>query len=133
MNELIVTIKQNALHQLISWHFFDVPKEILKGWKNYLKYNLEYFSVPLLLKTYLSPWRGYKWSYGRGFDIKVWAEAAFSNLISRGLGAFMRTFLILFGIITEIIILFLGLITILFWLFLPMIFAIGIFYGFKFL
>jgi len=131
--EITLAIKQNILFQWISWHFFDVPKEILKGWKNYLKYNLEYFSVPLLLKTYFSYWRGYKWSYGRGFDIVVWAEAIFSNLISRFLGAFLRTFLIIIGIITEIVVFFLGLIFFLSWLFLPIIFIIGIFYGFRFL
>jgi hypothetical protein len=124
---------QNILLKLIFWHFFDMPKEILRGWKNFLKFNLEYFSVPLLLKTYFSHWHGYSWSYGRGFDLGRWTEAFFSNLISRSLGAFLRTFLIIFGLIAETILFFLGLIFLLIWLFLPFIFLIGIFYGIKFL
>jgi hypothetical protein len=62
-----------------------------------------------------------------------WAEALVSNLISRGLGAFLRSWLIIFGAITEIIIFFLGLFVFLGWFFLPIIFLIGILYGFKFL
>jgi hypothetical protein len=125
--------KQNIFSQLIFWQFFEVPKNILRAWKNFLKFNLEFFSIPLLLKTYFSHWHGYKWSYGRGFDLARWAEALISNLISRILGAFLRSWLIIFGIITEIIIFFLGLIVFLGWFFLPIIFLIAIFYGFKFL
>jgi len=133
MDELIAVIKQNVLLQLISWQFLEVPKEILKAWKNFLKFNLEYFSIPLLLKTYLSYWRGYKWSYGRGFDLGVWVEAAVSNAISKILGAFLRTFPLIIGIITEVVIFFLGLIFFFSWFFLPIIFIVGIFYGLKFL
>ena len=128
-----IAFSQNIFFKWVCWQFFDMPREILRIWKNFLKFNLEYFSVPLLIKTYFSYWRGYKWSYGRGFDLARWAEAFFSNLISRSLGAFLRTFLILFGTIAEIILFFLGLIFLLIWIFLPFILMAGIFYGIKLL
>ena len=44
-------MSQNILIQYFVWHFFDASKGILAGWKNCLKFNLNYWSVPLLTKT----------------------------------------------------------------------------------
>lgn len=128
-----ISIQKNILSQYLTWYFFDVPKEILKGWKNFLVFNLNYFSFFLLLKTFFSHWRQYKWSYGRGFDISRYAEAFFSNLISRILGAVMRSFLILTGIITEIFIFLIGGILFLGWIFLPVFIVFGLYFSFKFI
>ena len=125
--------KQSFLCQWFAWHFSDVAKEILKGWGNFLKFNLNYFSIPLLFKTLFSYWRRYRWSYGRGFNIARYLEAFFSNLISRILGAIIRSFLIIIGLIVEIFLFLTGLIIFLAWLLLPFLLIGGIFYGFKLL
>ncbi|KPJ57079.1 hypothetical protein AMJ49_02840 [Parcubacteria bacterium DG_74_2] len=124
---------QNILFKWIFWHFYDVPKEILKAWKNFLKFNLNYFSVPLLSRTFFYYWRGYRWSYGRGFDLGRYAETFVSNMISRILGAFLRSILIVIGIVTEIFFFFLGLILFFSWFFLPIVLLVSFFYGFRFL
>jgi len=124
-------IRQNIVVQWFSWHFFDVPKSILNAWKNFLLFNLNYFSVVFLLKTFFSPWRRYKWSYGRGFNIKIYIEAFFSNMLSRLLGAFVRSFLIAFGLITEILIICLGIVVFLGWLVLPVLLFLGIAFGIR--
>jgi len=129
----MLLINQNILIQYFLWYFFDVPKEILKGWKNFLVFNFNYFSIPLLLKTFFSHWRQYKWGYGRGFDFGRYLEAFFSNLISRILGAIMRIFLIFFGILTEIIIGVVGLVLFLSWLLLPVLMIAGVYFAFKIL
>jgi hypothetical protein len=131
--EIEVSQKKNILQQALEFHFFDMPREILKGWKNFLKFNLNYFSIPLLLKTFFYYWRGYKWSYGRGFDLTRYLEAFTSNMVFRILGAFLRTWLIIFGIITEISLFFIGLLSFLIWIFLPIILISGFFYGLKLL
>ena len=126
-----IYLQQNILIQYLIWYFFDVPKEVLRGWKNFLLFNLNYFSLPLLFKTLFSHWRQYKWGYGRGFDAWRYFETFFSNLISRVLGAIMRTFLILIGILTEILIFISGLILFLGWLLLPVFLIGGLIFGFK--
>ncbi len=98
-----------------------------------MKFNLNYFSVPLLLKTFFSHWRKYKWSYGRGFDVGRYFEAFFSNLISRVLGAIIRSIMIFLGLITEIFVLLLGLIVFVGWLILPALLIFGIYHGFRIL
>ncbi len=122
---------QNIFFQWIFWQFFEVPKNILKAWRNFLKFNLNYFSIPLLLKTFFSPWRRYKVSYGKGFDIGRYFEALFSNLIFRFLGAIMRSFLIIIGLLAEIFIIIGGIIIFFGWLVLPALLILGLIFGFK--
>jgi len=126
-----VTQKQNIFLQYVEWYFFEMPTNILKAWKNFLRFNLDYFSIPLLLKTFFSHWRRYSWSYPRGFDIGKYLETFFSNLISRVLGAIMRTFLILFGVLVEIFLIFGGLFLLFGWIFLPVFLISGTIFGFK--
>ncbi len=124
-----VAKRQNIIVQWVSWQFFDVPKEILKAWKNFLKFNLNYFSVPLLLKTLFSPWRRIKAYHGKGFDIGRYLGAFFSNLIFRILGAIVRSFVIVIGLLVEVFIIFAG-ITIFFgWLILPVLLITGFIFG----
>ena len=111
---------QNIFIQYLVWHFYGEPKEILRGWKNFLYFGLDFFSIPLLIKTFLSPWRGYRESYGRGFDIKRIFEAfVFNVLIARLIGAAIRIITIVFGIAFELFISLTGLIVLLIWLLLP--------------
>jgi len=124
---------QNILFQYLTWHYVDQVRGILLAWKNFLRFNLNYFSISLLLKTLFSHWRKYQWSYGRGFDIKRYAEVFFSNLISRVIGAIIRFFLILIGVAAEIFIVLAGIIVFLGWLLLPVLLLAGLWFGFKLL
>jgi hypothetical protein len=126
-------IFQNIFIQYLEWQFFDVPIEILKGWRNFLKFNLHYFSIIPLLKTLFSPWKRYTWSRERGFSFSDFLEVLFSNLITRIIGAIMRSFLIITGLLAEIIIIFIGIFVFLGWLILPIILIFSIYYGFRML
>lgn len=126
-------MNQNIFFQYLSWHFLEVPRDILGGWKNFLKFGLNYFSIPLLIKTLFSPWRRYQWAYPKGLQIGKWFEAFFSNLISRLLGAVMRIFLIFFGLLVEVFIIFSGAIIFFGWLVLPILLIFGLSHGFRIL
>lgn len=117
----------------LQWHFSDQPKLILRGWGNCLKFNLNYWSLPLLLRTLFSHWHRYKYSYGRSVDFKRYFEALTFNIISRVLGAIIRACLIIIGLFTEIVVFFIGILVFLLWIFLPVLIIAGIFYGFKLL
>jgi len=126
-----MNIKENIVIQYLAWYFFDVPKNIIKAWRNFLLFNLDYFSVPLLLKTLFSPWRRYEMPYGKGFDIGRFFEAFFSNLLFRIMGAMIRIGLIIIGIFMEILLLIGGAIVFLGWLTSPVILIYGLILGFK--
>lgn len=123
----------NIFSQFLVWHFYDVPKEILKGWKNYLIFNLNYFSVPILLKTYFSYWRKYHSSYGRTFELWINFEALIFNLMSRIIGAILRTFFILAGLLAELLILAIGPVILIVWLVSPVLLLIILLSGLKLL
>ena len=126
-------LSRNIVVQYFSWYFFDQPLAILKGWKNLLLFNLNFFSIPVLLKSFFSPWRKYQVSYGRGFDAPRYLEAFLSNLIFRFLGMILRIILIFLGLFLEVLIFFLGAILFLLWLISPFLLIFGLMLGFKFL
>jgi len=125
--------KRNIILQWFEWYLIDKPFSILRAWKNLLLFNLNYFSIPLLLKTFFVPWRKYKWPYCRGFDLKIYFEAFISNAIMRILGAMLRFFLIVLGIILEIFIILIGISALIIWFLLPFILVSFFMLGFRFL
>ncbi len=115
--------------QSLAWYFFDMPKGILKGWRNFLAFNLNYFSVPVLLETFFSPWHSYRYSYGKAFSPARYFEAFVFNTFSRVIGMILRIILISLGLLIEIPIFFIGLIVFLGWFILPFLLIIGFFLG----
>jgi len=128
-----ISRRGNIFFQYLDWQFLEMPGNFIAGWRNFLKFNLNYFSIPLLIKSFFSPWRRYSMHYGRGFDIKNFFETLFSNLIFRILGAIMRSFLIIIGLLVEVFIIFVGAVLFAGWILLPAISILGLFFGFKIL
>lgn len=126
-------MSQNIIIQYLAWQFFDTPKGIFCAWRNCLKFNLNYWSVPLLLRTWFSPWRRYRSSYGRGFSFTKYFEVFTFNMTSRIIGAVMRTVLIALGLLMEVVVLAAGAGVFLLWLILPFILILCFIYGFKIL
>jgi len=123
----------NIFFEALIWQFFDVPKAILIGWKNFLLFNLNYFSVPLLLRTYFSHWHRYSYSYEKVFEFWKNIEVFVFNMMSRIIGAILRTFFIIIGATVEVAIVIIGLIILLIWLVLPFILISGLLFGIKLL
>ena len=117
------------LLRYFKWHYLEASKEILKGWGNILWFEFNYFSVFVLLQTFFSPWKKITWDYGRGFDISRYLFIFSSNLVSRVLGAFVRSLLIATGVVGQLALLFLGSIFFLFWLVLPAFIVATFLYG----
>lgn len=122
---------QNIIFEYFSWHFIEMPVNILKAWWNFILFSLNYFSVSLLLKTFLAPWRRDVLVFPRGFDLGKYLEILFSNLISRVLGAIVRSVLIVLGIIVEIFVILFGIIVFIGWMILPLIIIFGFMLGFR--
>lgn len=114
------------------WYYIVQPKALLRAWWNFLVFGNSFFSIPLLLKTLFAPFHLYFVSYGRGFDLKVWLEAFFSNLIFRTIGAMVRIVVILLGILFEIFVFIAGAVIFLSWLVLPLALFFLLIFALKF-
>ena len=101
------------------WYYGEAIKDVLTGWKNYIIFSLNYFSIPLLLRTILVPWKRDITKKPRGLDVKKIFEYIAFNLISRGIGFVVRFFTIIFGIVFFLLVLVFGLLFFIVWLILP--------------
>jgi len=119
------------LIKYLEWHFLEVPREILKGSKNILKFNLNYFSILLLLRTFFSPWKKYRWFYPRGFSVPKYFEVFVSNSMSRIIGMILRVFLIIIGVLTEVFIFFAVIFVFAGWIIFPLLLLAGLWFGIR--
>ena len=117
--------KQNIFVIWALWYFYEMPKFLLEVWKNYILFALNYFSLPILLKSFFSPWHKYRWQYPKGINVVEFFNTLISNTFSRILGAGMRTVLIIVGTLFQIFVIFAGLIIFLAWIFGPFIVIAG--------
>ena len=123
MGEIIIDI--------LNWHFLKAPKAILRALFGLLHFGLEYFSLPLLLKTFFSHWKRYSFSYGKRIDFKQYFEAFTFNAVSRMVGAACRTFFIILGLVSEIFIFLAGIVVLAVWIILPLASIYLFFFGIK--
>ena len=124
--------RQNIFYLWLFWHFYEMPEFLLKVWKNYILFALNYFSLPILLKSLIAPWRKYKWNYPKWFDVGEFFSTFISNVFSRLLGALMRIVLIIFGIVFQVFVIFAGLMIFLLWLLIPFIIIAGFLFAFLY-
>lgn len=111
--------QENTITMWFLWHFYEMTKFLFSVWNNYIFFVMNYFSVPLLFSTLFSPWRRYKWSYPRGFDISEYYKVFISNFFSRIIGAMARLVLIICGIVAQIFVIVTGIIIIVFLILMP--------------
>lgn len=109
----------SLFQEFLFWHLKEYPKEILRVWKNFVKFGVFFFSAKEILKTLFSPYKRVVFEKPRGFHPWVFFESLTGNLISRIIGFFVRSIFLLFFLIYEIFIIFFGIIFcffLIFWL-----------------
>ena len=103
----------------LIWHYREGFQEALYNTINAVTGTLNFFSVPMLLRTLFWPWHGIMEAYGRGFDATNFFFVFFGNIISRVLGAVMRSVVIALGIAASISATLAGILFVALWLALP--------------
>jgi len=117
---------ENIISQWFYWQYYEMPKFLLQVWNNYFNFATEIFSLPLLLKTFFSPWRKYNWRYPKRFDIVEFFNTFISNIFSRIMGAAVRIGLIILGILFQIFVAAAGLVIFSGWILMPIIIFFGL-------
>jgi len=85
----------------IVWHYGSGLKLYLRRWIFSMAWVVHYFSMPLLLPTLFAPWKRLVVEENTpGFHLDKWFQQITFNLISRCIGAVVRLFLLLVGLLT---------------------------------
>jgi hypothetical protein len=109
----------------IKWYFFVMPIKIIKLLYKYITVISKIYSFVFLLKTFFSPWKNQSYSYpDKGFDLNRILEIWTSNMVARVVGAFVRLFTILTGIVLLSAIGILGILLTLLWIAYPILFFV---------
>ncbi len=117
------------LPSYIFWHYTAAFGDIVRVWTNFLWFFYNFFSIPLLLKTFFAPWKRIQEGKGEGFNLENIAEAVVTNTIMRVVGAVVRFVMLLFGSFSVLIVFWLGATFFLVWALWPLLIVASLFNG----
>ena len=100
--------------------FADLLSGLFGAWMNIERFLVNFFSLPLLARSFFAPFRKMQEKKAPGFDPENIAEVFVANLVSRFIGMLVRGVLIILGVVTEVAVLIIGFIFYLTALFSPL-------------
>lgn len=103
------------------WHYSQAFRDIYNLFKNFVWFVYHFFSIKILLKTLLSPWRKLTEPYKGGWDLGALFETFVVNTIMRAVGVLVRISIILVGLISIVVVCLAGLLSIVVWMCMPFI------------
>lgn len=103
---------------MLSWWYTDGWRRRVVWARNRLISSYDYFSIDLLARTLFSPWRQISAGKVQG-PIGVQLRAWFDNLISRIIGGFVRTLVMIIGIVTILVTVVVCGVVVITWAFVP--------------
>ena len=115
----------------LVWHYGRAILEFSHIYKNILTFLINFFSIPILLRSLLAPWRRMGEDYPKNVfkSFEDVAAVLVVNLIMRIVGLVMRVIVIVFGtLFVTVVALFYPILLVL-WLLLPLILIILIMLG----
>jgi hypothetical protein len=101
------------------WHYTRAFNEMAHVLFNFLWFFTNLFSLPQLTTSLFSPWRRITEEKQKGFDFENVASFLIINLLSRIVGAVMRSIIIIVGLLTLMATITVGVFTFVFWVLAP--------------
>lgn len=102
-----------------KWHYTRAFSEIFHVWLNFAWFIIHFFSLSKLAHAWFAPFKRLTEERGDVFSFEDWAGFIIINLLSRLVGALLRTILIALGVLCLFILTGLGLLTLIFWITAP--------------
>ena len=109
-----------AIHYF-AWHYTQAVRDIVNIIGNFLWFFYEFFSIKLLLRTLFVPFHRLEERARSRLDVSAVAQTFLINTLMRLVGALMRLFVILIGIILIACTVVVGFSMLLLWLFAPVV------------
>jgi len=114
---LFISIMQNYL----LWHYSRAFLEIFHVWLNFIWFTIHFFSIPQLMRSWISPWKRITENRGNKWSFEDLAGFIIIGLLSRIIGFILRTSIITVGLISLLLVILAGFAIYALWVFLPLI------------
>ncbi len=115
--------------QFVIWYYTAALFNFIKISGDFIWFLYHFFSIPILIPTLFSKWKRMGDVRTRKFDIKDFFSVFIVNSIMRVIGFFIRSFVIITGILSIVLAIAVEMLIFVAWLFLPVIivalFALG--------
>lgn len=120
----------SVLAMFITWYVVEVPIGMLRTYRAYARALGEIISVPFLMKTLFSLWKGIADDYPeKGLDIEQYAATFCLNTFSRCIGCIIRLVTLVLGIGLQVLCFILFALALMAWIIYPA----AVFFAVRFL
>lgn len=85
--------------QYLIWHYTRAVREMFAVFGNFMWFLYNYFSIPLLARTFFSPFERLGEEYKKGLNLEAMLGTFIINTVMRIVGAVLRTFVIVCGLL----------------------------------
>lgn len=110
------------------WYYTEALRGMLSIFFNFIWFTIHFFSMPLLVRTLVEPWKRMTDVY-QGGGIEVLAETIVMNSASRVLGLAVRLVVLTLGFLALSVLVLLFFLTLIAWIFFPVILAYASFFS----
>lgn len=103
----------------LRWHYSTAYRDLTRIWANYLWFVAHFFSLGILLKTLLAPYKRMKEKNTKGLDLEAIGEVIAVNTVMRLVGLVLRSVVLVIGFVVLGVVLALGIIAYVVWTLFP--------------
>ncbi len=104
-----------------KWHYTEGLIDLARNWKSFIAFVLHFFSLGLLVRTWFAPFGRLDEEYKKGLDAEAFFETLVANTLMRVVGFVLRTFVIVMGLFSLLMVVALGPVVFVLWTFAPFI------------
>lgn len=119
----------SIVHHYLLWHYSRAFFELFHVWLNFLWFVVHFFSIPQLMRSWVSPWKRMTEERGNNWSLEDLASFIIIGLISRIIGFILRTIIIVIGLFCLFVTIVGGLMVFIFWVTAPVTIVLLIWLG----
>jgi hypothetical protein len=111
----------SIVHHYFYWHYSRALLDIFNIWKDCIWFVGHFFSLRQLAVSWFSPWKRTIESRGEKWNLEDLAGYVIINILSRLVGAIIRTVIIFLGLVSVLTTIIGGVLVYAFWILTPFI------------
>ncbi len=115
----------------VVWHYSSAIKDIAAISSNFFWFLYHFFSLPVIVRTFFSPWKRMHEEYKPGLHVEAFFSALIVNSLMRVVGVVFRTAVIFLGVLALLLAAFLCAVSFLAWVTLPFVLILLFYTGLK--